>query len=342
MNLPKPKNHAYDTFAANLAAARSMVKAGRSLDDLGVASVDTSDLYRGAWVHAVSALDYFMHQEIKRRVAVIAQGPADERPEALGALKVTLGQAEGLRSGAVSPVALVLESLNQVIGRETIQRPDAISKHLRYVTNRDVWNGVAQFIRDSSPTCAALTTRELKDSLNTIVQRRNVIAHQADILDSSSGAKSSLEADGAETAIALIELSVLGIDHVLGEVKTPAPAALIAAQSRRPDSTWLINEHGALEDGTELELVPTKYIRDNLGGWLAEDPARTRAIWTDTHPHLRWAADGNEYYPTGLIKKMFALAERSYSPVQGPALWRVPGRGTLAEIADTLHRQPGE
>lgn len=342
MSLPTPKNHAYETFAANLASARNMVTAGRSLDALGAGSVDTGDLYRGAWVQAVSALDYFMHQEIKRRIVVIAQGPADERPEALAALKVTLGQAEDLRSGDMSPAELVLEAVGQAIGRETIQKPEAISKYLRYVTNRDVWKGVARFVRESSPAHANVDVSVLKAGLTGIVERRNVIAHQADMLDSSSGIKSSLEADAADRAIELIELTVRGIDHELGEIKEPAPPAPTTGPTRRPPSTWLISQYGNLEEGTELELVLTKYIKEGLGSWLAEDSARTRATWTGTPPYLRWAADGNEYSPSGLITKMYALTEQDFVAVQGPLVWRVPGQGTLAEIAERLHRQHAE
>ena len=339
MGLPTPKNYAYETFAGNLASARNMVKAGRSLDSQGVGSVDTSDLYRGAWVQAVSALDYFMHQEIKRRVAAIAYGPAGERPQALAALKVTLGQAEDLRSGTMSPAELVLEAVGHEIGRQTIQKPEAISRYLRYVTNRDVWNGVAQFVRESSQSHAGLNAQELKDKLNSIVQRRNVIAHRADIPDSSSGVKSSLEADAADTAIELIELIALGIHQSLGEVIDIAETATASAKAKKnPPSTWLINEYGALEEGTELELVQTKPIRNGLGVWLDEDPARTRATWTGVYPYLRWAADGNEYSPSGLITKMYALTEQNYVAVQGPMVWAVPGRGTLAQIADRLYQ----
>jgi hypothetical protein len=173
-----------------------------------------------------------------------------------------------------------------------------------------------------------------------------MIAHQADIPDSSSGIKNALEANAADKAIALIELVVLAIGHVLGEVPELAQTPSAAGQVRHPPSTWLINEYGALEEGTELELaldLDWYNMQDRLGAWLAEDPARTRATWTGTYPYLRWAADGNEYSPSGLVTKMFALAEQKrILGVQGPAVWRVPGHDTLAEIAKRLRQQQEE
>lgn len=50
---------------------------------------------------------------------------------------------------------------------------------------------------------------------------------------------------------------------------------------------------------------------------------------------LVWSVDGKRYSPSGLVMKMYALAEWSGAPVavQGPIRWHLGMEGDLARVA---------
>ncbi|MGV4928270.1 AIPR family protein (plasmid) [Streptomyces sp. BHT-5-2] len=106
---------------------------------------------------------------------------------------------------------------------------------------------------------------------------------------------------------------------------------------RRPNAVHVLVDQGAIPDGTLLTLhtylAPEK---EALKPWLAANERRTRATWVNhrTKPIL-WSADGNQYSPSGLIARMWELAEWEERPVsnQGTARWLTPDGETLADLA---------
>ncbi|MEU6443380.1 AIPR family protein [Streptomyces sp. NPDC047046] len=112
-------------------------------------------------------------------------------------------------------------------------------------------------------------------------------------------------------------------------------------KSRRPNAVHVIIDRHALEEGTPLYLA--LYLqpeRDALAAWLASNPRRKLAKWTNasrTRPVV-WAADGASYSPSGLIARMWELAEWEGRPVsnQGTARWATQDGETLALRARRL------
>lgn len=108
-------------------------------------------------------------------------------------------------------------------------------------------------------------------------------------------------------------------------------------KQRRPNAVHVIIDRRALDDGAALTLhtyiVPEQ---DALKDWLAQDERRSRATWANhrTRPIL-WAADGEQYSPSGLISQMWELAGWEGRPVsnQGTTRWATADGDTLAELA---------
>ncbi|MGW1142663.1 AIPR family protein [Streptomyces zhihengii] len=108
-------------------------------------------------------------------------------------------------------------------------------------------------------------------------------------------------------------------------------------KTRRPNAVHVIVDKSALEEGTPLTLhMVLQPEIDALTAWLAEDPLRARATWVNHRSKpILWTADGQRYSPSGLVAKMWELAEWEGRPVanQGTARWTVPSGETLARLA---------
>ncbi|WP_431880975.1 AIPR family protein [Micromonospora chalcea] len=110
-----------------------------------------------------------------------------------------------------------------------------------------------------------------------------------------------------------------------------------AQRKRRPNAVSVIIDKAVLAEGEALTLSPrNRFEVEALKGWLAADPKRARATWT---PHrtkpIVWAADGLQYSPSGLISRMWELAQWEDRPManQGTARWAISTGETLAELA---------
>ncbi|MCX5204204.1 AIPR family protein [Streptomyces sp. NBC_00237] len=117
---------------------------------------------------------------------------------------------------------------------------------------------------------------------------------------------------------------------------------------RRPNAVSVLIDQGLLENGTPLFLhCPYPIEVDALQEWLAEDERRARGTWVNhrSKPVL-WAADGQQYSPSGLVSHMWELAGWKKRPVanQGTARWKTSAGETLADLAwralDALEETP--
>jgi hypothetical protein len=113
-------------------------------------------------------------------------------------------------------------------------------------------------------------------------------------------------------------------------------------RQRRPATVRLLVDHDAIEEGTPLVYVPSTVEEVAIGAWLDADPKRRKATWVnDRKAPILWEADGRRYSPTGLVSRMWNAADwkEQWSAIQGPKQWKVPGEGTLVEIAERLWQQ---
>lgn len=337
-----PVSRSLAAFAANIEAARNVVRGGRALEHLRVGLLNVGDLYRGAWFQAVSALDVWAHEEISQRIAVIAPGTADALPSRLRSLTITVEQAVNIQLGQLSVAEVVTEAVDQDLRRTTLQRPRALANAIKYVSDVDLWRQVAAWLRDNSvPGYERIDAGALAARLDEVVERRNQIAHGADTVDDGSGEKRPIDADSAEEAIRLIELVAHGVASVLGPLPEPDPAREIAqAKTRRPSSVALIAQARALPEGCEIRFSPGPNFASQFAVWLAENPDRARATWIadGSVKPLRWSVDGAAYSASALVAELFNQAGvDGFEAYNGPTWWEVDGRGTLAQIAEQIH-----
>lgn len=102
---------------------------------------------------------------------------------------------------------------------------------------------------------------------------------------------------------------------------------------------------GEVTDGTELRLRPTTEvgadIRDAIDAWVAEDPERGRATWiNDQRRPLQWAADGERYRPTEIVRQILADSAGVQRSVRGPSWWVLPDGRDLPTAAGASSGSP--
>jgi hypothetical protein len=98
--------------------------------------------------------------------------------------------------------------LRKEFSKLSFQTPDSIADAIRYISNQPLWDEVAKKI--------SRTAKDVKQQLNSIVYRRNKIAHEADI-DPTYGLGNRLNIDESmvNDAVNFIEQVVESIHQIL-------------------------------------------------------------------------------------------------------------------------------
>lgn len=163
---------ALDLFRENIRRSRDLVALFRAMQAQTTVALDLSDVLRAALVMSVSALDHFVHEVVRQGMleayrAERARTPAFLRfPATLDGVFQALEQPD-------SDVWLEIQ-IRERHGHQSFQTPDHIADALRLVSEVALWNEVARQL--------GMPSREVRDTLNLIVQRRNKIAHEADLM----------------------------------------------------------------------------------------------------------------------------------------------------------------
>ncbi|MFD7320018.1 AIPR family protein [Streptomyces sp. NPDC059875] len=174
---------------------------------------------------------------------------------------------------------------------------------------------------------------------------RSVLACLINMVDNLFTSKSYITSTFAneEKSRQLVQAVLLTLDAGNG---TPDLSEFVTAvgkkRAKRPPTIHLLVDHDLIPDGTPLTYAPSDTEERAIGAWLDQDPRRRRATWVnDRKAPILWEADGQRYSPGGLVNHIWQRAEwrEQWSAVQGPKQWRMPGEGTLVEIAERLWRR---
>jgi hypothetical protein len=192
-------------FSKQMERARDLVGVGQSLSNLTQGRVGGDDLYRSALVHAVAALDSYVHGVLLDRALDII----------MARKTVAKGGKVGLHFGAIGqiftaatlgevPMEMAARSfIAERLALETYQRPDDIANGLAMVGLPKVWS--TAFPQDSG---------QRKIALGIVVTRRNRIVHECDLDPLAPGSVTSLSDIDALDAIATVEDIVSAIDSI--------------------------------------------------------------------------------------------------------------------------------
>lgn len=168
---------ALNLFHENIRRSRDLVAIFRAMQAHTTVALDLSDLLRAALVMSVSALDHFIHETVRGGMLEAHRGERAKTPAFLR-FRVTL---QSVLETPLSPDPdLWLDGqIREQFGYQSFQRPDRIAEAVRHITEVSLWNEVARLLGTDSGA--------VRDRLTLIVQRRDKIAHEADIMPDFAG-----------------------------------------------------------------------------------------------------------------------------------------------------------
>ena len=196
---------AIDQFRSNQQYVRDLLALHVSLSAQTTPAIDLSDLLRAALVQIVSALDHYMHEAV--REGMIDAFVGKRTPTASFYVFPVPMQLVVLGTSGALTDAQVGDAIREVNSVRTFQRPAKIAEAVNHVAAVRVWRRVAMRMHVRSEL--------VQTRLNLIVDRRNQIAHEADLDPSNPGTRWPITEQDVLSAVNFIGSLVEAIDAVM-------------------------------------------------------------------------------------------------------------------------------
>lgn len=168
---------AISTFHSSLDKVEHLGGLRQALNALTAPVLDTSDILRSQIVLSVSALDYYIHE-----ITVLGMIDIYERrrPPTDAFLKFRIPVSSWASTGTIpSGSSWFASEVRERHGFLSFQQPDKIADAIRLISTVRLWRAVAAHL--------SADEESVKNRLRLIVERRNKIAHEADIDPSYPG-----------------------------------------------------------------------------------------------------------------------------------------------------------
>ena len=168
---------ALDLFRENIQRSRNLTAVFRAIDSQTTDVLDLSDILRASLVMTVSTLDHFVHELARLGMLEAYRG---DRVRTASFLRFQVTLESVLETSSISELEVWLESeIRERHGFLSFQMPDRIADAIRLISDVPLWNGVANEM--------SMERQAVVETLTLIVQRRNKIAHEADIMVDHAG-----------------------------------------------------------------------------------------------------------------------------------------------------------
>jgi hypothetical protein len=163
-------NNALIQFEANITRVRelgALVQASQ----LAAPMLDTTDILRSQMVLSISALDHFVHELARLGMIQIAKGNR-VKTDSYSRFSIPCSATEAALNGR-TPEEWLGEVVREKHSWVSFQDPDKLADAIRLISSKKLWEQVG--IR------LGMSAKDVKTRLKLIVERRNKIAHEADM-----------------------------------------------------------------------------------------------------------------------------------------------------------------
>ena len=160
---------AIEQFRENVKRVKNLGGINQAFRSMTTSAIDTSDILRAQHVLAVSALDHYVHEVIRLGMLEIFDGKRVPSSAYLR-FRISLSCLDATQSVSRSNLESEIRTQH---GYVVFQRPDRIADGIRLISEIKLWESVERRI--------GVDSEFIKQRLTLIVDRRNKIAHEADL-----------------------------------------------------------------------------------------------------------------------------------------------------------------
>lgn len=186
-------------FASNIAYVRNLLALARSLDAATTMAVDVGDIQRAAVVMAVSAMDHYVHEKARQGMQEVLDGTRPRTP-AFEKFPVSIAVLLEARTDPGDDSWLD-GAVRAQHGHRPFLRTDDIADALRLISEVRLWECVGMELGESAGA--------VKAHVQAVVDRRNKIAHEADLNPTQPGQRwwitDPLASDAVDYVVAVVE-----------------------------------------------------------------------------------------------------------------------------------------
>lgn len=186
---------ALDAFERNMMRVRSLHALHGAFSKQVTPAIDLSDLLRAEIVLGVSALDHYVH-ELTRLGMLECWAGGRKSTDAFERFPIPILIAGALSNPSIAQATIEGE-IRSKHSRLTFQHPDRITEAVRHFSEVKLWEEVGKQL--------GTTANEIKTALLLIVDRRNKIAHEADIDPSYPGQRWPIDSTLVERTLDKLE-----------------------------------------------------------------------------------------------------------------------------------------
>lgn len=194
-----------EQFRNNITRANNLGAIYQAFESQTTEALDLSDILRAEFVMLVSALDHYIHEIVRLRMLDALHGIITQTPAFLK-FKVQLRNTLQGISTPGSDVWLE-EQIRETHSYQSFQHPDKIAEAIRLISDIQLWKEVAKLLKTEDS--------EVKQKLILIVNRRNQIAHEADMDPSYPGKRWPIDENMIQEALEFINELVETINGVI-------------------------------------------------------------------------------------------------------------------------------
>lgn len=193
-----------NSYFQNSQRVRSLIGFHEAVRETLTNAMDISDILRAGHVLAVSALDSYVHEISRAAMMEIYDGSRAHVP-GYTRFRVSLGNFADHRNFSAAR-SNIEGDIREQHGYLSFQHPDKIADAIRCVSAVKLWEEVGTLLN--------LPPKSIKERLILIVDRRNKIAHEADI-DPTYGTLWPINYDDVVKTVDFLDSVVSKIDEVV-------------------------------------------------------------------------------------------------------------------------------
>lgn len=194
---------AIDSFRLGVGRVRHLGGIHKAVKTITTDALDPSDILRAQIVLIVGALDYYVHEVTVLGMVEVFEGKR-EMPDAYSKFKVSISSVPSIPEVQSGWFAAEVRDRHSFL---SFQQPDKIADAIRLFTSVKLWGETAKKL--------GIDEAALKTQLKLIVDRRNKIAHEADIDPSYPGTRWPISEQDVEVSVDFIESLVEAMHQVI-------------------------------------------------------------------------------------------------------------------------------